>query len=79
MDKTKDIVIKALKSCKAYSRRRILYKASRLSAQQRLPLIEHFNIEPQELLGKIVLFWSQITSNKVGVDVAITQNLFTES
>lgn len=60
---SRENVEKALKACRGSSRGEILKKASKLDVKQRLDLIEFFQIEPQELSSKIIMFWSAVRRN----------------
>ncbi len=68
----------ALEKCRGKTKREVLSKASKLNANDRLAIIDHFKIEPQNLAGTIASFWLKVERSGAGVDVLLGEPFFTE-
>jgi len=68
----------ALKKCKGNSKPEILKRASKLPIDERLAMIEYFEIEPQELASTLVLFWLNLEKSIPEHQALLGEAFFTQ-
>jgi len=70
MKKSRTEVAKILQKTKESSNVLILKRASKLTALERLKLIDYFQIEPRQLASKIIFFWLTIRTSHAATTTA---------
>ena len=72
------IVATALKKCRGKTKKEVLSGAEKLTSEERLAIIDHFKIEPQDLAGIVIHFWLELGKSAMDAEVLLGEAFFTE-